>query len=76
MFPAGSHGLIVFITISSTTCFIRSPNGSSMVTLFDIEKLVHLAYRDISEKSTMSLSNWALISQQLAIKFGDRFEIM
>ena len=41
-----------------------------------LEKLVYLAYRDISEKWTMPLSNWALISQQLAIKFGDRFKIM
>ena len=41
-----------------------------------LEKLVYLAYRDISGKWTMSLSNWALISQQLAIKFGDRFKIM
>ena len=24
----------------------------------------------------MPLANWALISQQLAIKFGDRYEIM
>ena len=41
-----------------------------------LEKLVYLAYRNIREKWTMPLSNWALISQQLAIKFGDRFEIM
>ena len=41
-----------------------------------LEKLVYLAYRDISEKWTMPLSNWALISQQLVIKFGDRFKIM
>ena len=41
-----------------------------------LEELVYLAYRDISEKWTMPLSNWALISQQLAIKFGDRFKIM
>ena len=41
-----------------------------------LEKLVYLAYRDISEKWTMPLSNWSLISQQLAIKFGDRFKIM
>ena len=41
-----------------------------------LEKLVYLAYRDISGKWTMPLSNWALISQQLAIKFGDRFKIM
>jgi putative transposase len=41
-----------------------------------LEKLVYLAYRNIREKWTMSLANWSLISQQLAIKFGDRFEIM
>lgn len=41
-----------------------------------LEKLVYLAYRNICEKWTMPLANWALISQQLAIKFGDRFEIM
>ena len=41
-----------------------------------LEKLVYLAYRNIREKWTMPLSNWALISQQLAIKFGDRYEIM
>ena len=41
-----------------------------------LEKLVYLAYRNISEKWTMPLANWALISQQLAIKIGDRFEIM
>ena len=41
-----------------------------------LEKLVYLAYRDISEKWTMPLSNWALISQQMAIKFGERFKIM
>lgn len=39
-----------------------------------LEKLVWLAYRNICEKWTSSLSNWAL--QQLAIKFGNRFEIM
>lgn len=41
-----------------------------------LEKLVYLAYRDISGKWTMPLSNWTLISQQLAIKIGDRFKIM
>ena len=41
-----------------------------------LEKLVYLAYRNISWKWTMPLANWALISQQLAIKFGERFEIM
>ena len=41
-----------------------------------LEKLVYLAYRNISEKRTMPLANRALISQQLAIKFCDRYEIM
>ena len=41
-----------------------------------LEKLVYLAYRNIREKWTMPLSNWGLISQQLAIRFGDRYEIM
>src|SRR5574344_2111603 len=41
-----------------------------------LEKLVFLAYKNIREKWTMPLANWGQISQQLAIKFGDRFEIM
>ena len=41
-----------------------------------LEKLVCLAYLNIREKWTMPLANWAQISQQLAIKFGERFEIM
>lgn len=41
-----------------------------------LEKLVYLAYRNIREKWTMPLANWGLISQQLAIKFGNRYEIM
>ena len=41
-----------------------------------LEKLVYLAYRNIREKWTMPLANWAQIAQQLAIKFGRRFEIM
>jgi len=41
-----------------------------------LEKLVYLAYRNIREKWTKPLANWSLISQQLAIKFGDRYEIM
>lgn len=38
-----------------------------------LEKLVYLAYRNIKKKWTMPLANWATISQQLAIKFGERF---
>lgn len=41
-----------------------------------LEKLVYLAYRNIKKKWTMSLSNWGQISQQLAIKFEDRFPLM
>lgn len=46
------------------------PNDQSL------EKLVYLAYRRIKTKWTMPISNWALISQQLAIKFGDRFKLL
>ena len=46
------------------------PNDTSLI------KLVYLAYRDISKKWKRPIANWALISQQLAIKFGDRYEIM
>ena len=41
-----------------------------------LEKLVYLAYRNIRKKWTMPLANWATISQQLAIKFGDRFKLL
>lgn len=41
-----------------------------------LEKLVYLAYRDIRKKWTMPVFNWALISQQMAIMFGDRFKLM
>ena len=40
-----------------------------------LEKLVYLAYRNVRKKWTMPLANWATISQQLAIKFGDRFNL-
>ncbi len=41
-----------------------------------LEKLVYLAYRNIRKKWTMPLANWATISQQLAIKFGERFKLL
>lgn len=41
-----------------------------------LEKPVYLAYRNVSQKWTMPLANWAFVSQQLAIKFGNRYEIM
>ena len=40
------------------------------------EKLVYMVYRNIREKWTMPLANRSQISQQLAIKFGECFEIM
>lgn len=46
------------------------PNDTALV------KLVYLAYRNIRKKWTMPISNWAIISQQMAIKFGDRYRIM
>ncbi len=39
-------------------------------------KLVWLAYRNIKKKWTMPISNWGQTAQQLAIAFGDRFEIL
>lgn len=39
-------------------------------------KLVYLAYRNIKKRWTMPLSNWGLMAQQFAIKFGDRFRIL
>jgi transposase-like protein len=41
-----------------------------------LEKLVYLTYRNIRKKWTMPLTNWGAISQQLAIKFGDRFQLL
>ena len=38
-----------------------------------LEKLVYPAYRNIRKKWTMPLANRSQISQQLAIKFGERF---
>lgn len=41
-----------------------------------LEKLVYLAYRNIKKKWTRPLANWGQSAQQLAIKFGNRFQIM
>ena len=41
-----------------------------------LEKLVYLAYRNIRKKWTMPLANWATISLQLAIKFGEQFKLL
>ncbi len=38
-------------------------------------KLIYLAVENISEKWTSPLSNWAITSQQLYIKFGDRMQL-
>lgn len=41
-----------------------------------LEKLLYFACCNIRKKWTMPLANWAVISQQLAIKFGERFRLM
>lgn len=38
-------------------------------------KLIYLATKNIAKKWTMPLANWALTSQQLRIKFGERMPI-
>ena len=39
-------------------------------------KLVYLAYRNAHKKWTMPVPNWGIISQQLAINFEDRFNLL
>lgn len=56
-------------------------SASEIASLFDRFKRGYqtkLAWtdRNIRKKWTMPLANWGQISQQLAIKFGDRFKIM
>jgi len=41
-----------------------------------LEKLVYLAYRNIRKKWTMPVNNWGATAQQLAIKFGQRFNLL
>ena len=41
-----------------------------------LTKLVYLAYRNVRKKWTMPIPNWGIISQQLAIKFGDRYSLL
>jgi len=41
-----------------------------------LEKLVYLAYRNIKRKWTMPVANWGIIAQQLAIEFGERFNLL
>jgi len=38
-------------------------------------QLLWLAHRDIVKKWTMPIPNWAIILNQLAIRFEDRFPI-
>ena len=40
-----------------------------------IRKLLWLAHRDIEKKWTMPIPNWAMILNQLAIHFEDRFPV-
>ena len=46
------------------------PNDTALV------KLVYLAYRNARKKWTMPVPNWGIISQQLAIKFDDRYNLL
>lgn len=41
-----------------------------------LEKIVYLAYRNISKKWTKPITDWGIIAQQLGIKFGDRFRLL
>ena len=41
-----------------------------------LTKLVYLAYCNARKKWTMPIPNWGMISQQLAIKFGDRYSLL
>ena len=46
------------------------PNDTALV------KLVYLAYRNARKKWTMPVPNWGIISQQIAIKFEDRYNLL
>ena len=46
------------------------PNDTALI------KLVYLAYRNAHKKWTMPVPNWGIISQQLAIKFEDRYNLL
>jgi transposase-like protein len=48
-------------------------NKSSFPTSQAVRKLLYLATRDITKKWTAPLHNWALILNQLAIRFEDRW---
>ena len=46
------------------------PNDTALI------KLVYLAYRNARKNWTMPVPNWGIISQQLAIKFEDRYNLL
>ena len=46
------------------------PNDTTLI------KLVYLAYRNARKKWMMPVPNWGIISQQLAIKFEDRYNLL
>ena len=46
------------------------PNDTALI------KLVYLAYRNARKKWTIPVPNWGIISQQLAIKFEDRYYLL
>ena len=46
------------------------PNDTALI------KLIYLAYRNARKKWTMPVPNWGIISQQLAIKFEDRYNLL
>ena len=46
------------------------PNDTALV------KLVYLTYRNACKKWAMPVLNWGIISQQLAIKFKDRYNLL
>jgi len=50
-------------------------NKSSFPTERSVRKLLYLATRDISKKWTVPMRNWALILNQLAIRFEDRWPV-
>lgn len=48
---------------------------SQFPTKESVEKILYLIYHNVSQKWTMSVRNWALVRNQLAIKFEGRFPI-
>ena len=50
--------------------------GEQYPIVIKLVKLVYLAYRNARKKWTMPVPNWGIISQQLAIKFEDRYNLL